>query len=101
MTALRGGALRTISLEMPVSWVIKLGIGRPGLTSVVHSLSTRAPEKRTAPISMMVSLRESRPVVSISRATIEDMGRLYHSLSAQLIYEYIINVTSVIVRSHQ
>ena len=31
MTALIGGALRTISLVMPVSWVMNGGIGLPGI----------------------------------------------------------------------
>ena len=41
MTARIGGALRTISLVIPVSWVIMAGIGLPGLTRVDHSASTR------------------------------------------------------------
>jgi hypothetical protein len=32
-----GGAARTISLVIPVSWVTKGGIGLPGLTVKAHS----------------------------------------------------------------
>jgi hypothetical protein len=49
-------------------------MGRLGLIRVVHSSSTREPENRTAPISMIASRSDASPVVSMSIATIDGMG---------------------------
>jgi hypothetical protein len=61
--AVKGGAFCTIWLLIPVNWVISGGMIRFGLINVENSASILDAEKRTAPISIMASLRESNTVV--------------------------------------
>ena len=81
------GAFATSASRMPVSWVIRSGMARSGLTNETKRSNTRQPKSpalrskvnRTAPISMIASTRASSPVVSRSRATKMRFGIPIHS----------------------
>src|SRR5690606_555205 len=63
------GASATIALEIPVSTVMKAGIGVLGRTSVWNSPMTSPPRTVTAPISVMPQSAGEPPVVSRSTTT--------------------------------
>ena len=63
------GAPESISLVMPVSSVIFLGMTTPSSMKVSKRATTCPSTMRTAPISMMSQDSAFRPVVSMSKAT--------------------------------
>src|SRR5664279_3927264 len=67
----KAGAPFTIASVMPVSSWMTAGMGSPGFTSVLHSLTrggppSASPSTRTIPISVMRSSAARIPVVSVS-----------------------------------
>jgi len=68
-TSAKGGALRTMSLVIPVNRVMLAGIDRSGLTSECHSPMISWLRIFTAPISVIRSPFAELPVVSMSTTT--------------------------------
>ena len=60
-TSAMRGAGSTIASVMPVSTVIIGGIGTPGFTNVSNVPSSSPPRSRSAPISVIASVRATRP----------------------------------------